>query len=60
MAQEIFHLITLTRCLEEGVRVAEALGLPEISALADSKRAGQTTLREKARVILAEIGRAHV
>ena len=54
MASEVFHLVTLTRCLEEGVRVAEALALPEISAVADAERAAQTTLRTKARAILED------
>ena len=54
MARETFHLITVTRGLDEGVRVAEALGLPEISALADAERAAQTTLRTKARAVLED------
>ena len=54
MGQATYHLVTLTRCLDAGVRVAEALGLPEISALADSARAAQATLRKKARAVLQD------
>ena len=52
MASEAFHFITLTRCLDGGARVAEALGLPEVSALASSERACQLILRTKAKAIL--------
>ena len=52
MANEVFHINAVTRGLEEGVRIAEALGLPEISALADSQHGVQATLRMKAVAVL--------
>jgi ATP-dependent Clp protease ATP-binding subunit ClpA len=54
MAGESFHLITVTRCLEEGGRVVEALGCPEISALADTEREALAKLRLKAKAVLED------
>ena len=54
MGHEVFQLVTVTRGLGEGVRVVEALGLPEISAVADSAAGGTTTLRTKAKTLLED------
>src|SRR5258706_10503449 len=52
MATEVFHLTTLTRFPDEDLRLLEALGVPEISALDESDPRCTVALRAKATSIL--------
>ena len=52
MTQEVFHLITVTRRLESGACLAEALGLPEVSALGRDSMLALNTLRARAKTLL--------
>lgn len=70
MAQETFHLTTITRLLApavnqadakndrdgemKGIQLGEALGYPEISALADTERHCLAALQAKAKVVLED------
>ncbi len=54
MSNEVFQLLTLTRSFEGNVGLSEALGFPEISAIEDTERRRQTSLRTKARAILED------
>jgi ATP-dependent Clp protease ATP-binding subunit ClpC len=54
MSNEVFQLFTLTRSLAENVELAEALGFPEISALAETVRKRRLTLGAKAKAILED------
>lgn len=54
MGNEVFHLTTLTRLLDEDVRLADVFGLPEISALDESERKCRATLQAKAKSILED------
>ncbi len=54
MSNEVFQLFTLTRSLAENVELAEALGFPEISALAETERKRRLALGAKAKAILED------
>jgi len=54
MPNEVFQLKTISRVLAEGVELAEALALPEISALAESEARWRRALVAKAKVILED------
>ena len=54
MSNEVFQLFTLTRSLAEYVELAEALGFPEISALAETERKRRLALGAKAKAILED------
>jgi DNA polymerase III delta prime subunit len=54
MAAEVFHLTTVTQWLDEGGCVVEALGLPEVSVLAESERRALAGLRQKAKAVLED------
>lgn len=54
MPNEIFQLATIARVFADGVELAEAIGLPEISALDDAERKWRSCLQAKARVVLED------
>ncbi len=54
MASELFHLLALTRTIDPDTYLAEALGLPEISALGSSESDCLAALRVKAIKILED------
>ena len=51
---ELFQLTTVTRVLDEGVELTEALGFPEISALAAAERHWRKLIQSKAKSLLED------
>jgi hypothetical protein len=54
MGTGMIRLTALTRILDDEVQLAEAFGLPEITALGDSERQCRDTLQTKAKAILED------